>query len=76
MGKQGLSRATKDINKAVEKESRWLGIRRGDPWCSLDTSWGLIHPTWVTQVRVFNDLRPKTHGFITDDMSKSHHLVC
>ncbi|XP_030645186.1 class I histocompatibility antigen, F10 alpha chain-like [Chanos chanos] len=42
------------------------------------TSRGLITPGWVAQVRVSDDLRPKTSydpGFITDDVSKSRHLV-
>lgn len=48
--------------ETAEKASHWLWFRRG--WvrgvvCYLDTSRGLIAPSWVTRVRV-SDVRPET----------------
>ncbi|KAM9850143.1 tectonic-1 [Aulostomus maculatus] len=40
-------RAIREATEAAEVASRWLWIRRGDPWVGqryLDTSWGIDHP--------------------------------
>ncbi|XP_028316518.1 uncharacterized protein LOC114471795 isoform X5 [Gouania willdenowi] len=38
---QQLRKATKNILEATEKASRWLWIRRGDPWCATWTQAGV-----------------------------------
>lgn len=42
LGVRGMQarRATKNILEAAEKASRWLWIRRGDPWCATWTQAG------------------------------------
>lgn len=46
--------------------------------CFLDTSRELVIPGSVSKVKVSDDLKPKARndpGFITDEVSKLHHLV-
>ncbi|KAL0148307.1 hypothetical protein M9458_056369 [Cirrhinus mrigala] len=52
-----LRKATRNILEAAERASRWLWIRRGDPWSDrpLGHKRGLITPGWVARVRVYED---------------------
>lgn len=62
----------------VEKAWTWLWIKRCGVECPLDTNWGVISPSWITQMKMCYDLKPKHSTlwpWVTDDVSKLHHLV-
>lgn len=59
-------RAICKTTKVAAKASRWLWLKRGEPWetkqlaSHLDTSWGLISLSRVAWRKVFDVERPKT----------------
>lgn len=58
-GVKGLQsrRAIRNTLETAEKASRWLWIRRGDPWSNvpLGHKTGTDHPSLVAQARVYED---------------------